>query len=120
MSENKVYEKMKKVYFIQQHTATVTIAGGCQQLATDYIILDGYVSVKNESWVNPWDIPVYKFDGSGETNMEHNNFIPGAFFDTYDEALKALTQLLAVRCSNDIKISEKFYELVDKYPEYAI
>jgi len=109
---------MKQIYFIHENTTPVKLAGVNKQMTTDFVVTTGYISEPHEKDNhNPGDYnPVY----SKDKGVEFENYLPGVFFNSYEDGCKMLTKVLAVRCTYDVTIRETFDKLVSQYPECAV
>jgi len=125
---------MKKVYMIHENTKPISIRVSYNstplkkinknvQLATDFVCCVGYIYTEDEKDPNTvFDFePIYDHDGVEDyPNLELNQYIPGLWFETYEEGCKVLTRILKARTENDANILATFNELAEKYPEALI
>jgi len=117
---------MKKVYIIHENTKPIKVGERYIQIATDYVCTVGYIEMEDEKDPNEGSeyepVYMYKTKGSllGEANVELNNFIPGEWFETYEQGIGALAKILKVRTTNDINILSTYNGIAEKYPEALI
>jgi len=123
---------MKKVYFIHENTKPIKIKDNnietlkndhYIQIATNYICTIGYIETEDEKDPNCDTAyeTIYDHDRDDSyPNIELTNFIPGVWFETYEEGCKVLAKILRARTENDTKILETFNTLAEKYPEAII
>lgn len=114
---------MKKVFMIHENTKPIKVMDSYIQLATDYVCCVGYIQTEDEkdSTEGSEYEPIFGHDGVEDyPNVELNQYIPGLWFETYEEGCKVLTKILQARTDNDATILATFKELAEKYPEALI
>lgn len=105
---------------IHENTKPILIKGKYVQLATNFVVTSGWIKTEDEKNPNCEEAfdSIYAFDE--EYSTEINQYLPGVFFDTYEEGCKVLVKILRDRTNNDLTIRKTYDELVEKYPEAAI
>lgn len=102
--------KVHEVYFIHQNTKPIKIEDRYVQLATDYVVARGYKVGYDE-----------EIHADKDMNCPLQNYIPGLFWQTFEEGEKQLAKLMAslvYNYSGDIKAT--YDRLKEKYPEYMV
>ena len=117
---------MRKIFIIHENTSPIMVANKFIQLATDYVCCVGYIHTDEEK--DPDETygygevqPVYACDDAEHySQVELNQYIPGLWFDTYEEGCKVLATVLQARMINEATIRSTYEELAEKYPEALI
>lgn len=102
--------KVHEVFFIHKNTKPIKIEDRYVQLATDYVVARGYKF--------GYEDEIYS---DKEMNCELTNFIPGLWWNTYEEGEKQLAKLMSCLISNyNGEMRDTFDRLKSKYPEYMV
>ena len=107
---------MKKVFMIHENTKPTKIKGVFVTLATDFVVTVGWIKTeeKDSETIDEYT-PIYM--NETEHSLELNQYLPGVYFDTYEEGCRALVKILGIRTRNDVKILETYKRLAEQFPE---
>ena len=111
---------MKKVYMIHENTKPILIKGKYVQLVTDFVVTSGWIKTEDEKDPNCDEAFESIYTDNTKFAGELHQYLPGVFFDTYEEGCKVLVKILRYRTNNDLTIRKTYNDLVEKYPEAAI
>ena len=111
---------MKKVFMIHMNTKPIQIKDKFIQLATDFVVTIGWIKTEDEK--DPRCDEAYEaiYTDNTEYAAELNQYLPGIYFDTYEEGCRVLVKILRDRTINDATILDTYNELVEQFPEAAI
>jgi len=111
---------MKKVFMIHENTKPIEIKGKYIQLATDFVVTVGWIKTEDEKDPNCDEAFESIYTDNIEFAVELNQYLPGVYFDTYEEGCRVLVKILRDRTVNDATILKTFNELAEQFPEAVV